>query len=66
MNVRGDVRLENHGRNSIEAFIVGKGDDLRKVRALHRQFLDEFGLSDRDVPLLRYRTEGGNSVFSYA
>ena len=49
---------------AIEAFVVGGNDDVVKARAVHRRFLDAFGLTAADVPLLRYRPERHGDVFT--
>ena len=79
---RGERRDEHHSYNeividgqhynahlpsSVEAFVVGEGDDLSEARKLHRRFLDAFRLSEGEVPLLHYRPERdgrGSGVFT--
>ena len=45
--------------SSIEAFVASPGDNVGLLRRTHQNFLDEYGLSAHQVPLLTYRPGEG-------
>ena len=51
---------------TVEAFVLGSNDDVTKARAVHGRFLEAYGLTAADVPLLRYRPERQGDVFTDA
>ena len=53
--------------NSIEAFVFScqAGDSLDRVKAVHEEFLNAYGLTSKDVPLVSYMPEAtSGEVFS--
>ena len=59
------TRATDNLPRSVEAFLVGPGDDRGAAQRLHQQFLREHGLSAEAVPLLTYnpRNDGRGDVF---
>ena len=50
----------------IEAFVVSHSanDDFTKARSIHQAFLQRFGMSSDDVPLLYFDPNDSNQPFS--